>query len=144
MAYEIVPLNSDHLDKLLGNSPSPQLAQLSRAYFSPGSVARCLLEDGEPVFAGGIVNMEWHRGVAWILPTPFFRRHVKVCLKGLREHLPRLAREFQFVRVQAECLKGVSAKLFLHLGFDYEGTMRKFGPNGETCDIYARVFEEQT
>jgi RimJ/RimL family protein N-acetyltransferase len=34
----------------------------------------------------------------------------------------------------------VSIALFEHLGFEYEGTLKHFGPNGETCRMYARFF----
>ena len=135
---EIVPLTPEYLDKLLGETLA---SQLGRSYFSQGSAALCLLSDGEPVFAGGIVNLQWNRGEAWILPTAFFRRHVKLCLKSLREYLPKLAKECGFIRVQATCIKGVSDRIFPFLGFSYEGNMLKFGPRGETCSMYARIID---
>jgi hypothetical protein len=135
---EIVELTNEHLDKLLQGAP-PELLAVRHAYFSPGSAACCLLRDGEPVFAGGIVNLEWHRGEAWILPTRFFREHIKTCLRALAYFLPILARNSGFVRVQATCVRGCSARLFDHLGFTYEGTMKSFGPKGETCSMYARI-----
>lgn len=133
---EIVPLTQELLDQVI---PEILALELGRSYFSQGSAGLCLMADGEPAFAGGIVNLQWRRGEAWILPTPFFRSHVKLCLKSLREHLPRLAEDLGFERVQATCVQGVSAKLFMHLGFEYEGTMRKFGPNGETCQMFSRI-----
>ena len=139
MTYEVVPLNSEHLDKLLKGTPLPRLDR--RAYFSEGSTAVCLLADGEPVFAGGIVNLQWNRGEGWFLPTRFFYGHVKTCLRSLREYIPRLAHRWGFVRLQATCVSGVSASILRHLGFTYEGTLAKYGPDGETCDIYSRIFE---
>lgn len=145
LTCEVVPLTFDHLDALLLDVPalsdSVISGDLQRAYFSLGSVAYCLLADGVPVFAGGVVNLQWKRGEAWILPTPFFRKHLKVCLRSIRNHLPGIASFYRFNRIQATCIEGVSAKLFLHLGFTYEGTMKRFGPNGETCDMYSRIFD---
>jgi len=142
MQYQVVPLNIDHLDRLFADQPESELVIQSRlAYLSPGSSALCLLEDGIPVFCGGIVSLQWHRGEAWILPNHFFRSHLKLCLKILRDQMPRLASLGKFRRVQATCLNGSSAKLFYVLGFDYEGTMKKFGPGGESCQMWARVFE---
>jgi hypothetical protein len=115
--------------------------KLARAYFSPGSAAYCLLLDGVPVFAGGVVNQEWHRGEAWILPTPFFRQHVKTCFRIVQKMLPEIAAEKGFVRVQAVVSDGVSIALFEHLGFAYEGTLKHFGPLGETCRLYAKFFD---
>lgn len=138
MEYKIVPLNREHIAKLLrGNIMAPSLV---KAYLSEGSVAYCLFADSVPVFAGGVVNMQWQRGEAWILPTPFFRKHVRVCYRYVRDILPLVAVEGNFRRIQATCSIMVSTLLFIHLGFTYEGTMRSFGPSGETCHMYAKVF----
>jgi hypothetical protein len=142
MTLETVEMQTAHIKKLLEGHPQPLAQQLCRAYFSPGSAAYCLLEDGQPVFAGGIVNLEWHRGEAWILPTPFFHRHVKTCIGIVKKMLPQIASEKGFVRVQAVAADGVSIALFEHLGFEYEGTLKHFGPFGETCRICARFFEK--
>ena len=142
MNYEIVDLTDEYLDKMLEDAPQTVLTeQLKRAYFSLGSASRCLLADGVPVFAGGIVNLQWNRGEAWILPTNFFRKHIKVCIRSVRFYLPCLAKTHHFARVQATCVKGIEASIIRHMGFDYEGTLRKFGPSGETCDMYSRIFE---
>ncbi len=145
MSLETVVLEPVHLLRLLNGSTRPfadpmKPDQLARAYFSPGSAAYCLLDDGEPVFAGGIVNLEWHRGEAWILPTPFFRQHAKTCFRIVKKMLSLIADEKGFVRVQVVAADGVSIALFEHLGFEYEGTLKHFGPNGETCRMYARFF----
>lgn len=141
---QIVPLNSEYLNTLIEGRPDLIAAQLHRSYFSQGSIALCLLSEGVPVFAGGIVNLQWNRGEAWILPTPWFRSHLKTGLRFMRGCLPRMAVDGNFVRVQATCIEGVSAKLFRNLGFFYEGTLAKFGPHGETCRMYSRIFEVGT
>jgi hypothetical protein len=147
MALETVILEPIHLMKLVEGAPRPfadpmMPEQLGRAYFSEGSAAYCLLEDGKPVFAGGIVNLQWNRGEAWILPTPFFRQHVKTCFGIVKKMLPQIAAEKGFVRVQAVASDGVSIALFEHLGFEYEGSLKHFGPLGETCRLCARFFEK--
>lgn len=133
---EVVPLTLAHLDYL----PLPKGLD-RRAYFSDGSAAFCVLEAGSPVMAGGIVNQHWGRGEAWILPTPFFRSHFKTSFRLMKNYVPLLAEGFGFRRVQATCPKGLSSNLFSHLGFSYEGTMQKFGPHGEDCDMWSRTFE---
>lgn len=139
---EIVPLNPEYLDALLsGADPELRAAIEPRAYFSPGSVALCLLADGAPVFSGGILNMEWRRGEAWLLNTPFFRTHVKTCLRIMRTEIPRMARESGFRRVQATCFQSTKDSLIRHLGFDFEGNLRSFGPHGENCSVWSRIFE---
>jgi hypothetical protein len=139
---EIIPLNNGHLDRLLEDFPKAFTTAVDpRAYFTPGSVAYCVLSDGEPVLAGGIVTLRWNRGEAWILPTQFFRSHLRSCLRELRRELPRIAFEGKFKRVQAVCVGTVSAKLFRHLDFEFEGICRKAGPQNEDCGMYARIFE---
>jgi hypothetical protein len=138
---EIAALTPEYLDRLLEGAPPP-LAQVGRAYFSPGSVSLCMLREGEPVFAGGIVNMMWGRGEIWVLPTRFYRCHIHSCFRRMLQVLPGLVKSGGFRRVQATCIHGSPGKWLRVFGFDYEGTLKKFGPNGETCDIYARIFEE--
>ncbi len=113
---------------------------VERSYFSQGSIAYCLLADGEPVFAGGIVTMHWNRGEAWMLPTPFFKSHTKTCFRYMRNLLRVAVVEGNFRRVQVTCSIMVSTLLFEHLGFGYEGTLKGWGPSGETCYVYARLF----
>lgn len=141
MELKITALSSEHLDKLL---PQANLGisstSLRLAYFSPGSVSYCLLADGEPVFAGGIVNLMWCRGEAWMLPTPFFRKNVRVCYRRIKDIMLLMAVEGGFKRVQSTCAVTVSAILFEHLGFEYEGTLKLYGPGGENCLMYARLF----
>lgn len=137
MNYEVVPLIPEHLDHL----PLPEGLD-RRAYFMGKSQSRCLLVDGFPMFAGGIVDMQWDRGEAWLLPTPFFRRNIKTCLRQMRSYLPVMALGGGFKRVQAACMSGVSSSLFRHLGFAYEGNMRKYGPKGEDCAMFSRIFGE--
>jgi hypothetical protein len=144
MKIEIVSLNPDLLGKLLTPCPrslSLMAPQLQAAYFSPGSTSLCLLADGEPVFAGGVVNMQWNRGEAWILPTPFFRTHLKTCLRSLKAYLSIIALDCGFRRIQATCVGHASDRLFASLGFEYEGLMRNFGPSGENCQMWSRVFK---
>jgi hypothetical protein len=136
MNIEMAILTAEHLDLL----PFPEGTD-KRAYLSEGSVGCCIIADGQPVLAGGIVNMMWNRGEAWTITTPWFRRHLRWSLRMMLKMLPRMSANGKFIRVQATCPRGVSAHLFRHLGFAYEGTMEKFGPHGETCDLYCRIFE---
>jgi len=136
MTYEVVPLTDAHLDHLTLPEGLDR-----RAYFTPGSVACAVLADGEPVFAGGIVNLQWNRGEAWILPTSFLKQHFKSCYRIMRDAIPHMAHRGRFWRVQATCACGASTVLFRHLGFNHEGRLARFGPSGEDCFIWSRIFE---
>lgn len=133
---EIVPLTLEHLIHL----PTPDGVD-PRAYFIPGSVAECVIVDGVPVFAGGLVNLQWHRAEAWIIPTPFLHSNLRWCLSLMSERIRQMADDQGFTRVQAVCPSGISNHLFRHLGFSFEGTLRSFGPHGETCDMFALISE---
>ena len=143
MEYKITVLSHEHLNKLL---PQVELgvgvneSELRRSYFSLGSVSYCLLADNVPVLAGGIVNVGWRRGEAWMLPTPFFRRHVKDCYRYIKNIIPRMAEEGHFRRLQASCVGALAARFSAHLGFEYEGVLRCFGANGEDCLMHSRIF----
>ena len=105
--FKIVPLDSYYLQKM-GVTDK----QVKLAYLSPGSVSYCLLADGEPVFAGGVVDMKWKRGEAWMLPTQFFRDHVKTCFRYMKDMLPLMALNGNFKRIQATCAITISTALF--------------------------------
>jgi hypothetical protein len=141
-SFEVVELKSRDLKKLLALPPSGPVTvkTLKKSYFSKGSAAYCLLADGEPVFAGGIVNLQWNRGEAWITPNPFFRKNLRTCFRILKKMLPEIAARNGFRRVQAVCSIDVSGTLFRHLGFKFEGTLESFGPSGETCMMYSKIF----
>jgi len=139
--YKVVPLNRDYLIWLLAQCKLGVMAtSLEQSYLSAGSVAYCLLENDEPVFAGGVVNMQWKRGEAWMLPTPFYRNHKLICLRYMHRLIPILSIEGNFRRIQATCAINISTTLFDWLKFKYEGTLASFGPNGEQCHVYARLF----
>ena len=142
MQFEVVDLRPWHLEKLIVLPPAGPVTMetLERSYFSEGSAAYCLLSKDDPVFAGGIVNLQWHRGEIWMTPNLFFHRHVKTCFKLMKNMLPGFVARGHFKRVQLVCSGKVPEGLFLHLGFEYEGTLKSFGPAGEECRMYARVF----
>jgi hypothetical protein len=141
MVTKVVGLNTGYLAKLIQGSEIEKLEEeLRLSYFSKGSVSYCLLANGEPVFAGGIINMGFRGGEAWMLATPFFHENVKICYRTLRTMIPKAADVGGFKRVQAVCTVMTSTVLFKHLGFEPEGLLKRFGPNGESCHLYARFF----
>jgi hypothetical protein len=118
---------------------SVSVDDMIRAYFSPGSTAYCLVIQKVPIVAGGIINFGWNRGEAWLLTSSLFYQYRKTSFKAIKQMFPGLAAIGKFRRVQAVCWNG-SEILFQHLGFKKEATLEAYGPNGQTCDIYARLF----
>ena len=149
MKTELVALKPAHVQQSIDRNLSEGRAQLTGvsveelvcAYLSQGSTAYCLKIDGIPAAAGGIINLNWHRGEAWLLHSSQFDGHVKTVLKLMRQLLPEIAQRGNFRRVQATCF-GVPTALLKHLGFEPEGIMQRFGPNGEPAMMLARMFGE--
>ena len=111
-----------------------------RAYTSEGSLARTMLDGELPVACGGIFNLKFRRGEAWVLPGKLARYHGLSIVRSLRKFLPELAQAGGFRRVQATCCDEKTTKLFKLLGFQYEGAMRCYGPQGQIALMYSRIF----
>lgn len=103
-----------------------------------------LVIDGEIVGCAGIVLMEWNRGEAWTLLSSLFYKYKKISYRAIRNGLESIIRDKKLRRVQASVYEGtekICGNFLEHLGFEWEGKHRKFGPNGEDIHIYARVKE---
>jgi L-amino acid N-acyltransferase YncA len=109
-----------------------QLVSLGSAY--------TLLVDGKVEACAGIARHDPGFGECWMLIPETARRMVvtrwaiRVFLKEIETH--------NFRRLQAFVLCGFEAgKSFAeYFGFEREGIVRKYGPNGEDMILYARVF----
>ena len=148
---DIVPLEPEHIKSLIDRNKDEKFsfmpegispADMAKACLLPGSVAYCLLADGVPVFASGIINTMWGRGDAWLLISPDFYRYRKTSMKAIRDILVREAEDKNFRRVQATSFID-NGHLFEFLGFDKEAVLKRYGPRGETGTIYARFFGKE-
>jgi hypothetical protein len=145
---QLVPLNIDHLRYITEINKADSFnvlpnafpaETLAKAYLSPGSVAFCLMNN-EPVIAGGIVNLDWHRGEAWLMHTKKFYKYFKTSLQTLKQEFPKVAVMNGFRRVQATSFTD-NEILFEFLDFECEHPgLKYFGPNGETVKLYVRFF----
>lgn len=138
MQTELVPLDLNNFVKVPGSCDIPP--DIRMAYFYGRSISYCLLADGIPVVAGGVIDQLWNRGEAWVLPNPWFYSHMRICFRYMRDIIPVMAIVGGFKRIQCTCPTTVSASLFEHLGFTFEGVMAHFGRNGERCYMYAKIF----
>jgi hypothetical protein len=145
---QIVPLTIEHVQQIVernradgfNNIPADfDAGVLTRAYLSQGSPAFCLMNN-EPIIAGGIINLDWHRGEAWMLHTKLLHKYLKTSLRTLKEELPKIAIANGFKRVQATSF--IDNEEFLNiLGFHHEATLQCFGPNQETGKLFVRFFD---
>jgi hypothetical protein len=103
--------------------------------------AYTIVINDEIVFCGGVVLIGWNRGEAWTLMSKLFYKYPKTCFKICRDQLNKIIKEHGLLRVQAL----VDPKLYggssfmEHLGFEYEGLLRKYGPCSEDMIMYGRI-----
>ncbi len=89
----------------------------------------------------GVAPMWKGVGQVWTALTPESRERGVALTRGVLRFLDMLHAERGYWRVQATAEQADSAAQhwILQLGFDFEGTMEAYGPDGKTHDLYARV-----
>jgi hypothetical protein len=146
--YELVEFEEEHarvifeVNEAAGKTSALPVEEVIKAYTSKGSVGVTLLCKDVPVASGGIINMEWNRGEAWLLTTPTFWCSLKTTYYFVRKTFPILASLGGFIRVQATSFNPNYCALFRHLGFAKEGTLAAYGPHRENAILYSRIFTE--
>ncbi len=145
MNLEIVEFKPDHVRSIMEkNGVSSELIdECLKAYLSAGSTAYTLLENGQVVCCGGIVNLHWNRGEVWIIPGSLFLRHIKKCFKDIERYMGRIVNEKGYKRLHAliDPLSDINCHFIHHLGFVLEGELKKFGPKNNDLLMFARTYE---
>jgi len=123
--------------------PIPE-EKLIQAYLSPGSFAFTLLCNSEAIVCGGIINLDWNNGEAWLLNSAEFHNYPKTAFEYTKAGLALLAKQGKFKRVQAHSfLEHSNCVLLKHLGFTMEALcLKNFGPLGENVSLFAKIFPE--
>lgn len=106
-----------------------------------GGPAYTLMIDGYPEASGGITMLTERIGECWFL-IPVGSQHDLVISRHLYRMLEIIIRNNDFNRLQSFIVEGFAegVKLVERLGFALEGTLKKYGPNGENMHLYARIF----
>ena len=103
--------------------------------------AYTLEHNGEILGSAGFVS-PWP-GVAngWGFFSELIYKYPLTLHKAMISMIAKLEEKHNLIRLQAECLKGYdkAIKWLIHLGFEYEGEMRNYGPTGETMLRFARI-----
>jgi len=106
-----------------------------------GGPAYTLVIDDQIILSAGVVKIGWNRGEAWALLSTLFYKHVRTSFKAILFKLEEIIFAEKLRRVQAtvapEFTEGI--RFLEHLGFDWEGTLLSFGPNGEDLIMFGRV-----
>lgn len=135
MKTELVMLKLSHLLDM-GETDAQQNGLRMRG---PGF---CLLADGEPVAAGGILRLWDNVGKAWTIHTERARDSALI-MRRIQRHvvhqIPLVRDAMGLERLEAETLMQPKFCSWLsHLGFLFEGEMRKYRA-GETHARFAWI-----
>jgi hypothetical protein len=139
---KIVPFEPNHLERLL-LQPSQAIMQetltrpeYAKSLYEAGPAYS--LVDGDAVFASmGLIPQWEHRAIAWGLIAkeagPHFRTIHKAVLRTMEIH------PYRRIETSVACDFEQGHRWARMLGFEREGRMRAFTPDGHDCDLYGRI-----
>ena len=135
----VVPFKVEHLKQM-------DIKELEKRFIDPeaykvmeGEHSCTLLVDGVPVICAGIVLITTGVGEVWTITDKIADRYPILLHKTVLQLLKKLD-DLGFHRLQSICsMWGNTFKWLEKLGFEYEGTMRQFGPNKEDYCLYGRI-----
>ena len=138
----IVAFQPDHLQRLL-LQPSQAIMQptLADPSYGPSLAAAgpaYSAVDGDAVFACAGLIPQWNgRALAWALIAAEAGRH----MVGIHKAVRRALDVHPFRRVETAVVSDFvqGHRWATLLGFEREGRMRAYTPEGQDCDLYARV-----
>lgn len=140
---EFVRYEPDHALQLFGEALEDQDDRFAAlAEFHAKYPATTVFNEYGKVIACFGVTPYWE-GTAevWALFSEDIVKYGVNLVRVTRQFLDDLQRGAEYRRLQCQIAStNTAAKRFIeHFGFVCEGTMSKYGPNGEDTDIYARV-----
>jgi hypothetical protein len=138
----IVPFEPEHLQTLL---LQPSQAMLQPTLSDPEygqSLAHAgpaySLVDGDVVFASAGFVPQWRdRAVVWALISAEVSPHMVTLTRAVRRALQ--LHHFRRVETSVACDFEQAHRWAKMLGFEREGRMRAFTPDGQDCDLNARI-----
>lgn len=110
-----------------------------------GGPAYTLLVNDVPVACAGIILQPWNRGEAWSLLSSLFYSHKIKVFRAMKAGIEALIAEHRLKRVQALVNPKYQSSIdFIEcFGFEFEGNLRQYGPDGDYL-MYSRVQIWQT
>lgn len=138
----IVPFEPEHLERLT-LQPSqaimqPTLANPAYAKWLATSGPAYSLVDGDVVIASAGIIPQWeNRALAWALISATAGKHFVVIHKAIRRFF--VLHNYKRIETAVDCSFEQGHRWMKMLGFEREGRMRAFMPDGRDCDLYARV-----
>lgn len=95
----------------------------------------------EVVFCGGVQRIMPSVGEAWLMFSPKGREYIGV-LKKAKELLGSSMKSFQRIQAAADSRDSRYSSFLEHLGFTFEGVLRKYGIQGQDMRMYSIVRED--
>lgn len=138
----IVPFEPEHLSQLL-LQPSQAMLQptLKDPSYGPslkaGGPAYSLIVDDVVLAAGGLIPQWENRAVAWALIAAEVGPHMVSLTRAVKRAFS--LHHFRRVETSVACDFEQGHRWARMLGFEREGRMRAFTPDGDDCDLYARI-----
>lgn len=149
MRAEVVKFESEHARDIIRRNieeglavgvPTVSVDDAIKAWGSSPD-AHTMLIDGIPACCAGIVDIGWMRGEAWTLVSSLFYANRKVCYRAIKGYLDDAISNCRYRRIQSVISLDLESgdRWMRHLGFEKEGVLRCFGPQGEDVSMFSRV-----
>lgn len=139
----VVPFQPVHLRALVLQEAQAWMQPLLRDDYGSTLVKAgpCFtLADGDEVIAcSGVVNMWENRAQAWALISQGAGAHFVRIFRAMRSFLE--LQDTHRIEATVDTNFEQGHRLMRMLGFQHEGLMRAYLPDGRNCDLYARVRE---
>jgi RimJ/RimL family protein N-acetyltransferase len=147
MACKIVKYEPEHAKRIIDSNLRVQedwvkeadIAGLISQYC--GEFAFTAIAYNDPIACAGVSIGPWNVGNAWALLSSKFYRHKLSIYRAMKYGLETCIADHKLQRVQAfiDPFHQEAVDFIECFGFEYEGRMRKSGPNGMDYLVYARV-----
>lgn len=98
-------------------------------------IAYTIRRDGEILGCGGVADLDAGRGLLWSFISDAGRRHPHCLHRAARRFISSL----DYRRIEATCRGAKACRWLEALGFQHEGTLRSWTPDGADFEIYARI-----
>ena len=101
-------------------------------------LAKTLMVDGVPVACIGLALQEWNKAEAWALFSASFKEHILTIYRMVVAGIDYALKNYGIVRIQTTIDPNWpgTVRWIESLGFEYEGTLKKFGPYHEDYLMY--------
>lgn len=144
MKVEVIPIRDGDMDFVLAN-PFQESAKHYPMTAVPESTHTYIF-DGEIVGVGGIIDYYPGVGEAWLMLTKQARKHGIfgiIAFRAIEHNLNKLIAEHDVKTCVASARADFpeAIKMLTALGFEYEGTRRKFTPDRCDLHIYSRLID---